>query len=133
VEQQGKILTDEVEKLQQKLKELELGSPAFERTQAEVAEKKMEWEQFRTKGQKKFIAIEAEIYRVVYQDISQRVQRYADARGIRLVIRAQVEGDFPKDPKEVVTFLQRQIIYQNGLDISDDIIRLINAEPVEPK
>jgi len=61
-----------------------------------------------------------------YQLINDEIQRIAEARSFRLVINYSSDPVDQKDTAKAMQTMSRQILYQNGLDITEDVIQAIN-------
>ena len=70
---------------------------------------------------------EAEAYASHYDRLREVVDEYAKERGIRLVLRQGTDNMNPDDPKSVLTTLNRSVVFQDRLDITDDILAIINS------
>ena len=64
-----------------------------------------------------------------YEDIQLKVQEFCQQYGIQLVIRFNREPIDKTKPQEVMIGIQRPIVYQNALDITNHIIRALGAQP----
>ena len=61
------------------------------------------------------------------KEINEEVTKIAEARGFKLVMNFTLEPVVdPKDPQKRQLILTRQVLYQNGLDITDDVITAFN-------
>jgi Skp family chaperone for outer membrane proteins len=69
---------------------------------------------------------EAEAYQKTYREVVEEIQRIAEARNLRLVLRYQADNADSKDPKKLVESLSRQVLYEKGLDITDDVVQAVN-------
>ncbi|HVA48697.1 MAG TPA: hypothetical protein VNH11_20195 [Pirellulales bacterium] len=77
-----------------------------------------------------FFEREARMYLEIYQEIMAEVGKYSDARGIGLVMRFNGDPLDENDPAGIQKQLNKAILYHKGIDITDDIIRIVNAKPV---
>jgi hypothetical protein len=76
---------------------------------------------------KKFVELEARLYGSIYEDIMAHVKKYAASHQIELILRVnKSEGD-RSDPQDVLKELNKTVLYSEGLDITADIIALVNA------
>jgi hypothetical protein len=76
---------------------------------------------------------EALVYYNNYRDIEAAVAEFAQRYGIALVIRYTSE---PMDPAKKETIMQginRMVIYQSRLDITQNILGILNAGPTANK
>jgi small-conductance mechanosensitive channel len=72
---------------------------------------------------------EAKIYLTAYREIESVVKEYCKEKGIKLVIRQQSTSlDENQPAQEIVKALNRLVIYEDGLDITDDIRTRLKAK-----
>lgn len=121
-----KLLTEAVRKLQEELKIHKPGSSDHNRIQRELQEKTAAIQKFQKEQIQELQKAEAEIYQETYQQIVEEIQRIAEARGLRLVLRYQADRTDSKDPKKLLESLNRQILYEKGLDITDEVVQAVN-------
>jgi Skp family chaperone for outer membrane proteins len=113
-------------KLQNELKMHKPGSAEHNRIQKELAEKAAELQKYQKETVQKLQQEEAEIYLETYRFVIEEIQRIAEARGLKLVLRYQADNLDAKDPKKLMESLNRQILYEKGLDITDDVLQAVN-------
>jgi Skp family chaperone for outer membrane proteins len=78
-----------------------------------------------------FMQQEAAIYRRVYKAMETTVADYARTGGIALVIRFNyIEMNDKSDRKTILAAVNRAIVFEDGVDITDEIIKRLNS-PVE--
>ncbi len=75
---------------------------------------------------REFLEQEAQIRYESYQEIQQHVASFCQSYGIQLVIRFNREPIDASKPQEVQMGLNRPIVYQNSLDITQHIIDALN-------
>jgi Skp family chaperone for outer membrane proteins len=78
---------------------------------------------------KDFFEQESAIYLEIYHEITKEVTRYAEARSIKLVMRFNSEKPNPNDPQSIQKELNKAVLYQKGLDISDQILQIVSPQP----
>ena len=72
---------------------------------------------------------EAAIFLAFYRDLEEEVRKYAKAKGLKLVIRQQESSlDENQQLQQILTSLNRGIIFEDGLDITDDILKALDAQ-----
>jgi len=125
-EQELKKLAEEGQKLKEELGRQKAGSAEFARIQKELAEKAAEFQKYQKEQAERFQKEQSEAIAVTYKEISEEIQRIAEARGLRLVIRSQSETPDLKIPGKLGEWVNRQVLYENGLDITDDVIQAFN-------
>jgi hypothetical protein len=138
LEQHGKELVSEAEKLK---KQLQAAKEAKNFDEAESVDAKLtrandELEKFRRDSQKTLLRRESDLYRNTYLYVQEEVKLLSQERNVRLAIRFQSEEipDAGADPQQILTSINRQVLYQEGLDISEEIIKRVNEKyPPERK
>jgi Skp family chaperone for outer membrane proteins len=118
----------ERDRLQARLKEATPGTDDYRRWRAEVDKLTSDLSREVESQKKEFQQKEAALFYEAYQTVGDRVAQYCKSRGIRLVLRFNNQ---PVDPEEAQTVLQlvnRPIVYQEGLDITDAIVTALNEK-----
>lgn len=113
-------------KLQEELKSQKPGSAEHNRIQKELQEKALAMQKFQKDTMQTLQLEEAEAYQTTYRQVVEEIQRISEARNLRLVLRYQPDNSDSKDPKKLLESLQRQVLYQNGLDITDEVLQAVN-------
>jgi Skp family chaperone for outer membrane proteins len=118
----------ELETVVNKLRMEKPGSPEFQKLQAQGAKLQQELQQFinteRANMQKK----EAAILLGFYRELDQVIGKYAKEHGIKLVVRQQETSLDENQPvQEILKTLNRSILYEDGLDITDEILKALDA------
>ncbi|MHB0958980.1 MAG: OmpH/Skp family outer membrane protein [Pirellulaceae bacterium] len=126
-----------IEALAEQLKTLKPGTPDYAGKEKEFASISADLQvQVRQKS-REFLEQEAHIRYEAYQEIQQHVASFCQSYGIQLVIRFNREAIDASKPQEVQMGLNRPIVYQNSLDITQHIIDSLNpatgAAPQNPQ
>jgi len=121
-----KTMAEAAQKLKTELDAAKKGSAEAQRLERELKKKADDWKKLQEDSQRKFGEANAANVMMVYQQVNEEVAKIAEARGYRLVINFTSESIDQKDPMKRQMILQRQILYQNGLDITDDVISAFN-------
>lgn len=115
-----------IDSLAEQLKTLKPGTPDYAAKEKEFATIQADLQvQVRQKS-REFLEQEAKIRYDAYQEIQQHVANFCQSYGIQLVIRFNREPIDPTKPQEVQMGLNRPIVYQNSLDITQHIIDSVN-------
>ena len=122
----GKVLADAYKELENDLKMHKPGSAEHNRIQKELREKLGEIQKFQAETQKRLGQEQAQAYLVTYQSVLEDIQRIAEARGFKLVLNYSSEPIDAKDVNKTMQVLSRQVLYQSGLDITDDVLQAVN-------
>ena len=73
---------------------------------------------------------EAKIYLATYKQVATAVAAFANAKNIDLVLRYDREANPSTqtvDPRETLKIINRPVIFEKQLDISDSILRQLSA------
>ena len=99
------------------------GSPEFQKLQAEAAKLQAEAQQFVQQERAELQKQEAAIFLEMYRQVEEEVRKHAKEHGIKLVIRQQDSSLEEGQPLgEILKSLNRGIVYEEGLDITDEIL-----------
>jgi outer membrane protein len=117
----------ELETTQQKLQRTPAGSADFEKLQVQLARLQTELRLFVERERRNLAKKEAEIYVALFQEMEEEVKKIAKARGIKLVVRQNAGS--PKDERveEVLKWLNRPVIFDDGVDITDEVLAALNS------
>lgn len=110
-----------------KLGVLEKGSEDHQQTEVALQRQKKEFEDFRVSKSRDFLKEESGIYREVYALVTKTISDYAQTHGIDLVMRHNAENPLnEEDPKKLLEMMNKQVVYDNNLDITEAIIDIVN-------
>ena len=70
---------------------------------------------------------EAKLYFDVYMEVSRAIAAYADNNAVNLVLRYNSDPIDPADPKSILEGVNREVMFQQNRDITDQIIATVNA------
>lgn len=118
----------EIESTQRKLQQLKAGTQEHDDTQLLLARLQTELKLSGGRKQQEFIKLEATLYSDTYGEITEAISTYAKANGIRLVLRANEGPIDPNNQKSVMGAVNRIVVYQADLDITDDILRELSTQ-----
>ncbi|HEV3342527.1 MAG TPA: OmpH family outer membrane protein [Pirellulales bacterium] len=77
-----------------------------------------------------FFEQEAKMYYEVYLQVMSEVKKYAEPRGIKLVMRFNGDPYDENDPQALQKELNKAVLYHQGIDITDDIIAIVKSKPI---
>jgi Skp family chaperone for outer membrane proteins len=118
----------EIETVALQLKKTEQGSPEFQRLQMQGVKLQNELRQYAATEQQALQKKELGVLVAFFRTLEEEVAKYSQANGIKLVIRQQdTTIDENQQPAEILKILNRGIIYQDGLDITDEILKALAA------
>lgn len=117
--EQRKYLQSESEKLQK----MQPGSPEFKRLEAELTQLASDYQVKNELERKGLLEDEAKLYYETYREVEVAVQRVSEQYGFRLVMRFDREKMDPADPDSIRRGLMNNVVYQEGLDITDMVLQ----------
>ena len=124
-----KPLVAQMRELAGELKGLKEGTEQFLWTKRDYEALKKEYKEGQETLAKKFRRQEADAYGELYDEVRLIVAEIAEERGLRLVIRyarEPDEGDEPEDPAERLKSMNRQIVYSDLPDLTDETVERLN-------
>jgi Skp family chaperone for outer membrane proteins len=118
----------ELETVVTQLRKAQPGSPEGQRLQQQAVKLQTEMQQFVAKERESLQKREATAHLDLYRQVEEEVKKYSKAKGIKLVIRQQETSLDDNQPlPEILKALNRGIVYEDGLDITDDILKALDA------
>ncbi len=128
LEKDVQLRNAELETVVNKLRAAAPGSAESQRLQQQAGKLQGELQQFVQKERGDLQKKEAAVFLALYRDLEEEVRKFAKAKGIKLVIRQQ-EGSLDENQQlqQILTSLNRVIIFEDGLDITDDILKALGA------
>lgn len=121
---------DEIKKLVDQLKSgpFTQGSPQYKQQEELIATRNAQLQLKMNLQKRTFMQQEAKIYYNVYTEIEQEVKYFAQRYGINLVLRYNNIEMNPNDRAKVLAGVNRAIVYQNNIDITNDILKRLNGD-----
>ena len=105
------------------------GSPDYKRLDEEVTRLKSDWNLKATKQRKEFLEKEAKIYYQAYLEVNDAVQYFAQRTNLGLVLRFNGDPIDPNKREDVLRAINKPVVFQNGIDITPDILKAVNRSP----
>lgn len=102
------------------------GSPEFSNADDKVAEMKAQFQLKMQKMRKEFMEKEGKAYQETYTQVSQAIDYYAKNNGIGLVVRFDGEKPDPASREGILKDINKQVQFQNQIDITPEILALVN-------
>jgi Skp family chaperone for outer membrane proteins len=133
IDEKIKLRQSEVEAVASDARKAQPGSAEQRRLGQEAAKLGAELQQYVTRERAEIQLKEAKLYLTAYRDVESVVKDYCKEKGIKLVIRQQTTSlDENQTAQEIVKALNRLVIYEDGLDITDDIKNRLKAKDKNP-
>ena len=102
------------------------GSAEFQKLQNQFAKLQRELQVFVQEGQQKFRDKELKLSLSLHREIDQVLKPYCKAKGLRLVVRTNNSSlDENQTQQQILQTLSRGVLYEDGLDITDDVLKLM--------
>lgn len=128
LEKKAQLRQIELETVVTQLRKSQPGSPEFNRLQQQAAKLQTELQQFVAKERDALQKQEAGVLLDMYRQVDDEIKKYAKAKGLKLVIRQQDSSLDENQPlAEILKTLNRGIVYEDGLDITDEILKALDA------
>jgi Skp family chaperone for outer membrane proteins len=128
IEQELKADRDKVAETDQKRDAYNVGSLEYKQLDEEGARMKAEFNLKMTRLRKEVLEREAKVYYQTYLEVSDAVSYYAKRQDIGLVLRFNGEPTDSNRREEVLQAINRPVVFQNQVDITPDIISILNRE-----
>ncbi|MFN0019283.1 MAG: OmpH family outer membrane protein [Pirellulaceae bacterium] len=98
-----------------------------EKLEADLAKQVAEFQLLVRTNQRDFQEVEAKIYYETYLMLQEETKKYCRARGIHVVLKTIREPIKADDRNSVMQGLARPIIFSDAPDISDDLLKALDA------
>jgi len=125
-EQEFNAESQEIQDLVEQLKSLDAQSEEYQRLEEDIVSRQSSLKVRMDRKKKEFMRLEAEVYSKTYRELQNAVEKYAKAHGIRMVIRYSDEPMDPNEPASVMKAVNRGIVFQDKIDITEEIARWLN-------
>ena len=132
IEQELKAERDRVKQKEEQRNGYSVGSPEWKRFDNELTQMKGDFNVKMTQRQKDFLEQEAKVYYQTYLQVQDAVKYYAQRNGLGLVLRYSGDEVNPNLREGILRAINKPIIYQNQIDITDDIIAMVNGGAAAP-
>ncbi|MGE0605881.1 MAG: OmpH family outer membrane protein [Pirellulales bacterium] len=111
------------------LQKMAPGSDTFNRLKSEI---EIDTALLQTSVQEQKNALsarEADIYWQCHQEMSKVIEDYCEHHGIQMVVRTTNDPIDPANPQSVMQGLNRQVVYDKGIDITQAIVEQLKSLP----
>lgn len=114
---QGQV--EQVKKMAEGLKDFKHGSPEYSRLEAQIAQRRADFNVQAQLQKKQFLEKESEIYYTTYQHVKDLVRLYCQNNGISLVLRFNADETGEKQTRpDRLRAMNRPVVYEQGIDIT---------------
>lgn len=104
------------------------GTAEFSEKDDRIATAKAQFQLNMQRMRKDFLEKEAKVYFETYQQVSKMIESYAKYQKIGLVLRFNGEPADPAQREAVLRDINKPVQFQNSIDITPDILALLNRE-----
>ena len=114
------------------LKDYRPGTAAYTQLETRIAKLKADGTVQADIGRKAFIIRRAQASHAAYQEITSAVSRFSEANGINLVLAFDNREVDSANPNQVLTEINRRVVYQRSLNITQYIVDQLNSGAPAP-
>ncbi|MEN1679420.1 MAG: OmpH family outer membrane protein [Planctomycetota bacterium] len=125
IEQQLEQDRQKIVGLEQSKTQYKPGTAEFSNIDDQVAKAKADFQLKMQKMRKGFLQKEAQVYHQTYKQVSATIKSYAEYYDIGMVLRYNGEVADPAQRESVLREINKPVQFQNGIDITKDILALI--------
>jgi Skp family chaperone for outer membrane proteins len=128
MEKKAQVQQLELETVVTQLRKAQPGTAEAQKLQQQAAKLQQDLQQFVAKEREQLQKREAAVFLDLFRQLEEEVAKYAKAKGIKLVIRQQ-DGSLDENQPvaEILKSLNRGILYEDGLDITGEILKALEA------
>ena len=119
---------DKIAQLEQRRNTYNAGSAEYKQIDEDLARQMADFNLKMTRLRKEFLEREAKVYYQTYLEVNDAVKYYATQQHIGLVIRFNGEPVDPSRREDVLREINKPVVFQNQVDITPDIIALLNRD-----
>ena len=122
-------MIDSIKKLQEQMKELSPASTEYEQLEGQMVNTQADLRKVQLQKQREFVKRESELYKEIYLEIVEAVDRYSRYYNYTLILRFNRNPfDSVEDSQDVVQGMNRQVLYhRNGDDLTDPVLKYLNG------
>ena len=124
----AKQMAEAMKTLQAQMADLKSGSPDYVNAEKRLLKMKSEFDAFTQGARRDLMRRESAIYKTVYLEVSDAVNKYADYYKYTLIIRFDRQAlDDKATPPEVVQRMNKQVVFHRADDdITDAVLQYLN-------
>jgi len=102
------------------------GTAEFQKLQNQYVRLQRELQTFAQEGQQKIRDKDFKNSLALHRELDQVLKPYCKAKGLKLVVRIQNSSlDENQNPQQILQAINRAVLYEDGLDITDDVLKLL--------
>jgi Skp family chaperone for outer membrane proteins len=116
-----------IAQVEQQRNTFNVGSPDYKKYDEELARMMAEFQLKTGKLQKDFMERQAKLYYQTYLEVVTKVDQFAKSNNIGIVLRFNGEPVDPNRREDVMRDINKQVVMQNSIDITPDVLNLLNS------
>jgi Skp family chaperone for outer membrane proteins len=122
----------EIENAGNQLRQAQPGSADHQKLQIQIVKMQTDLQRHIATSRNSLQTREATIYLAFFRQLDAEIGKLAKARSLKLVLR-QYESSFDdgQSLQDVAKALNRMILYEEGLDITDDVLKALETTPAK--
>jgi Skp family chaperone for outer membrane proteins len=132
IEAELKADRDRIAQGEQERNKFNVGTAEYKKMDEDVARMTADFQLKMTRLRKDFLEREAKVYYQTYLEVAEAVAYYAKRHNIGLVIKFNGESVDPNKREEVLREINKPVIFQDNIDITPDVLTLLNRDQVAP-
>jgi Skp family chaperone for outer membrane proteins len=130
----GALKQSELQTVGSELQKTPQGTAEFQKLQAQYGRLQRELQAFVQEGQQKIRDKDLKISLSLHREIDQVLKPYCKAKGLKLVVRMPGTSlDENQNQQQILQAISRGVLYEDGLDITDDVLKLLNEQSAKGK
>jgi Skp family chaperone for outer membrane proteins len=107
-------------------------SDEYKKLDAEIIQMKANFTVKADQAQKAVMEEEANLYYQTYREVQSVIEWYAKAYDIGLVLRFSGDEIDPAQRRDIITGINRPVVFQNAIDITPFVLQRVNASQAAP-
>jgi Skp family chaperone for outer membrane proteins len=123
---------NEIAKQEEQLRGYKPNSEEYKKLDAEIIQKKANFSIQADQAQKAFMEEEANLYYQTYQEVQSEIERFAKTYDIGLVLRFSGDEIDPALRRDIITGINRPVVFQNAIDITPFVLQMVNRSQSPP-
>lgn len=127
-EEVATTMREALEVRKNKLPELVVGSDEYKKAKSLISIETSQLTAYEKEKKQEFMSRESLNYHECHQRIMKLIERHCEVYGTRCVLRFTREAIDANDPQSILKNINRSILYEKNIDITDAIIESLKAD-----
>jgi Skp family chaperone for outer membrane proteins len=124
---------EKIRKMEEQRNSYNVGTPEYKQLDEELARNIAEYKLKVDRLRKTFVEREAKILYQAYLEVTDAIKFYAQRHDIGIVVRFNGESADPNRLEDIRRELTKEVVFQNQVDITPDILALLNRDAATPQ